>query len=53
MTTMKNRTEVEALLVKAIDACDDPKFHAQTYEEGVRVALEWVLGEVDDSEPII
>ena len=61
MPEVKKKEEIEAMLEKAIAAIDNPKFHAQTYEEGVRAALEWVLGEIlecvlgeiSDNEPIL
>lgn len=53
MSEVKKKEEIEAMLEKAIAAVDNPKFHAQTYEEGVRAALEWVLGEISDDEAIL
>lgn len=39
---------------KAADAADDPKCFSMTYEEVVRVALEWALTGEDatDEEPL-
>lgn len=31
-----------------IDACDDSDLAGMTYEEGVKAALEWVLGDTQE-----
>ena len=46
---MKSEKEIEEMADKAAEATDKPKFFGQTYEEGVRNALEWVLGQCDES----
>ena len=47
---MKTQQEIENMIDDAADACDNPKMSGMTYEEGVRYALEWVMGDVDDDE---
>ena len=41
---MRNEREIEEKAQQAAKAADDPKAHAMTYEEGLRDALDWVLG---------
>ena len=47
---MKTEKEIQEMCDKAADAAMSPRFFGQSYEEGVRSALEWVLGEVEDDE---
>ncbi len=42
--TMRSEWEVVEKAREATEAADDPKAHAMTYEEGLRDALDWVLG---------
>jgi len=42
--TMRDKEEVEDMARETAKAADDPKAHAMTYEEGLRDALDWVLG---------
>ena len=49
---MRTRKEVDAQLDKAQESIETGRgYHGMSYEEGVRAALEWVMGDVDD-EPI-
>ena len=46
---MKSEKEIEEMADKAAVVTPNPKFHGMPYEEGVRAALEWVLGQCDES----
>ena len=41
---MRSVLEIEVKAREVAIAADDPKAHAMTYEEGLRDALDWVLG---------
>ena len=45
---MKNEREVRSALDTADDAI--PKYFGMTYEDGIKEALGWVLGDIDDTE---
>ncbi len=45
---MIDETEIEAMAEKAADAAYNPTLHGMTYEQGVRDAIDWVLGNTDD-----
>ena len=49
MSDFRDEEEVEKMLDKACEARDKPRFFGMSYEEGVVAALEWVLGNSDDS----
>jgi len=52
---MRTADEIQAMADKAGTVMEDPnarKCHGQTYEEGVRAALEWVLNPKEDCPPI-
>lgn len=51
-TPMKTEKQINEMLNTATDAADEPKLHGMTYEEGVRNALEWVLGNMGDESPL-
>ena len=53
MDLRKGVEEIEEFIEKVREAVDNPKCSGMTYEEGVLAALEWVLGEVPEDEPII
>ena len=44
MKTIRSEREIENKAQEAAVAADDPKAYAMTYEEGLRDALDWVLG---------
>ena len=41
---MRSEREIEEQAREAAEAADDPRAHSMTYEEGLRDALDWVLG---------
>lgn len=45
---MRSKQEIEKMEEVASDEANDPKLGGMTYEDGVRAALEWVLGESSD-----
>jgi len=45
---MKTKAEIQDMADRAADA--PAKFSGMSYEEGVRIALDWVLGNLDDDE---
>jgi len=47
---VKTEKEIQEMCDLAADAVYSPRFHGQSYEEGVRSALEWVLGEMENDE---
>ena len=49
---MKTRKEVDEQIDKAQQAIESGEgYHGMGYEEGVKAALEWVMGDIDE-EPI-
>ena len=49
---MKTRKEVDEQIDKAQQAIESGEgYHGMSYEEGVKAALEWVMGDIDE-EPI-
>lgn len=46
---MKTEDEIQEMADKATEAAQEPKFVGMSYEDGVRTALDWVLGKVEDS----
>lgn len=50
---MKTEEEIQEMCDKAADAAREPsKFRGMTYEEGVREALDWVLGNSEEDSPL-
>lgn len=45
---MESKAAIEEALERATTMADKPQAFSQTYEEGVKDALDWVLGNVDD-----
>jgi hypothetical protein len=45
---MKTKEEIREVTDKFDDYAND--FPGMTYEQGVKEALEWVLGDIEDSE---
>ena len=43
---MTERSEIE--IRNQIDLANDPKFFGMSYEDGVKAALEWVLGDCEE-----
>lgn len=49
---MRTQDEILEELGQALDIIDDENhsgFHGMSYEEGVQAALEWVLGDTDNT----
>ena len=44
---MRTQKEIEAFAHKAEHAADWPKLSGMTYEQGLRDALAWVLGQIE------
>ena len=52
LINMKTRKEVDEQIDKAQQAIESGEgYHGMSYEEGVKAALEWVMGDIDE-EPI-
>jgi len=51
---MKSQKEIQEELEKTYPYTDEgrSKFHGMTYEQGVQAALEWVLDDDDDENPM-
>ena len=49
---MKTKAEIQDMADKAVEAVSDPLFNGLTYEEGVRIALDWVLGNLGEETPL-
>lgn len=50
---MKTKQQIEEMLSRAEVCAEEPKAFGMTYEEGIKAALEWVLGEIPDDEDIL
>jgi hypothetical protein len=50
MSKLRSEEELYALMNKALDAIDDgvSKYPGMSYEQGVRDALEYALGDADE-----
>ena len=46
---MRSKEEIQVILSK-IDPLAPSKYFGMTYEQGVDEALQWVLGDIDDSD---
>jgi hypothetical protein len=49
MSDLRDEEDIEGMLNKAFEARDKPKYFGMSYEEGVVAALDWALGNTDDS----
>jgi hypothetical protein len=49
---MKTKAEVQDMADRAVEAVNDPLFSGLTYEEGVRIALDWVLDKLGEETPL-
>ena len=49
---MKTKTEIQDMADRAVEAVNDPLFSGLTYEEGVRIALDWVLDKIGEETPL-
>lgn len=48
---MKDESEIQAMCDKAADAAmEGSKYPGMSYEEGIREALDWVLGNIPDED---
>ena len=47
---MKDASAIERALGNLPSINEPSRYSGMTYEEGIRIALEWVLGDVDDDE---
>lgn len=49
---MRTEKEIKEMADRATAAADDPTHGSMTYEEGLRDALAWVLGEIEDGKEL-
>ena len=48
--TVRTKEEIDEVMNLSFEQIEHgTKWHGMTYEEGVRAAIEWILGETDDN----